>query len=100
MNFTFRPTPISLKTALSAVFFGLVVGVVLILATGNNPIEIYQALLRGACGSRFALCSSIRWTVPLLSAVRQLRLLLKAAYSIWALKVRCTWEALLRLSLV
>ena len=66
MNFTFRPTPISLKTALSAVFFGLVVGVVLILATGNNPIEIYQALLRGACGSRFALCSSIRWTVPLL----------------------------------
>ena len=66
MNFTFRPTPISLKTALSAVFFGLVVGAVLILATGNNPLEIYQALIRGACGSRFAISSSIRWTVPLL----------------------------------
>lgn len=66
MNFTFRPTPISLKTALSAVFFGLVVGALLILVTGNNPIEIYSALVRGACGSSFALSSSIRWTVPLL----------------------------------
>lgn len=66
MNFTFRPTPISLKTALSAVLFGLLVGALLILATGNNPIVIYQALIRGACGSSYALSSSIRWTVPLL----------------------------------
>ena len=66
MNFTFRPTPISLKTALSAVFFGLVVGAVLILATGNNPVLIYQTLIKGACGSRFAISSSIRWSVPLL----------------------------------
>ena len=66
MNFTFRPTPISLKTAVSAVFFGLVIGAILILATGNNPIVIYQALIRGACGTKFALSSSIRWTVPLL----------------------------------
>lgn len=66
MNFTFRPTPISLKTALSAIFFGLLIGALLILATGNNPIEIYQALIRGACGSSFAISSSIRWTVPLL----------------------------------
>ena len=66
MNFTFRPTPISLKTALSAVFFGLVIGALLIFVTGNNPVEIYSALIRGACGSPFALSSSVRWSVPLL----------------------------------
>ena len=68
MNFTYRPTPISVKTALMAVAFGLLVGAVLIFATGNNPIVIYAALLRGACGSMFALASSIRWTVPLIFA--------------------------------
>ncbi|MCD8168015.1 MAG: ABC transporter permease [Clostridiales bacterium] len=68
MNFTYRPTPISGKTALMAVAFGLLVGAVLIFATGNNPVVIYAALLRGACGSMFALASSIRWTVPLIFA--------------------------------
>ena len=32
MNFTYRPTPISVKTALMAVAFGLLVGAVLIFA--------------------------------------------------------------------
>lgn len=68
MNFTYRPTPISVKTAFMAVAFGLLVGAVLIFATGNNPVVIYAALLRGACGSMFSIASSIRWTVPLIFA--------------------------------
>ncbi len=68
MNFTYRPTPISLKTAFMAVGFGLLVGAVLIFATGNNPVVIYAALIRGSCGSMFAIASSIRWTVPLIFA--------------------------------
>ena len=68
MNFTYRPTPISAKTAIMAILFGILVGAVLILATGNDPLEIYSALLRGACGSTFSLASSIRWTIPLIFA--------------------------------
>ncbi len=68
MNFTYRPTPISAKTAIMAVAFGLLVGAALIFATGNNPVVIYAALLRGSCGSTFALASSIRWTIPLIFA--------------------------------
>ena len=54
MNFTYRPTPISAKTAIMAILFGILVGAVLILATGNDPLEIYAALIRGACGSTFS----------------------------------------------
>lgn len=68
MNFTYRPTPISTKTAFMAVLFGLLTGAVLIFATGNNPVEIYGALVRGSCGSMFAIASSIRWTTPLIFA--------------------------------
>lgn len=68
MNFTYRPTPISAKTAIMAILFGILVGAVLILATGNDPLEIYAALIRGACGSTFSLASSIRWTIPLIFA--------------------------------
>lgn len=66
MNFTYRPVPISAKTAVMAVISGLLLGAVLIFATGNHPAVIYAALVRGACGSLFALASSIRWTVPLI----------------------------------
>lgn len=68
MNFTYRPTPISTRTALMAVIFGLLAGALLIFATGNNPIEIYSALIKGSCGSLFAVSSSIRWTIPLIFA--------------------------------
>lgn len=68
MNFSYRPTPISAKTAFMAIFFGLLVGGVLIFATGNNPFVIYSALIRGACGSVFAISSSLRWTIPLIFA--------------------------------
>ena len=68
MNFNYRPTPISAKTAMLAVVFGLLVGAVLIFATGNNPAVIYAALIRGACGSMFSIASSIRWTIPLIFA--------------------------------
>lgn len=68
MNFTYRPTPISAKTAFMAVAFGLLIGAILIFATGNNPVVIYAALIRGACGSLFSIASSIRWTVPLIFA--------------------------------
>lgn len=66
MNFTYRPTPIRAKTAFIAVAFGLIIGAILIFATGNNPVEIYSALLRGSCGSLFSISSSIRWTTPLI----------------------------------
>lgn len=66
MNFTYRPTPISAKTAIMAVTFGLLVGAILIFATGNEPTVIYSALIRGSCGSVFAVASSIRWTIPLI----------------------------------
>lgn len=66
MNFTYRPVPISAKTAIMAVISGLLFGAVLIFATGNNPVIIYAALIRGACGSLFAIASSIRWSIPLI----------------------------------
>ncbi len=66
MNFTYRPVPISAKTAIMAVISGLLFGAVLIFATGNHPVIIYAALIRGACGSLFAIASSIRWSIPLI----------------------------------
>lgn len=66
MNFTYRPVPISARTAIMAVISGLLFGAVLIFATGNNPVIIYAALIRGACGSLFAIASSIRWSIPLI----------------------------------
>lgn len=66
MNFTYRPVPISAKTAIMAVISGLLFGAVLIFATGNNPVIIYAALIQGACGSLFAIASSIRWSIPLI----------------------------------
>ena len=66
MNFDFRQKPIKFHTALIAIILGLLVGAVLIIVTGHNPIEIYGYMLKGAIGSSAAIASTLRWSTPLL----------------------------------
>ena len=49
-----------------AILLSLIIGGVVIWASGNNPIEIYGKMLNGALGSQFAIASTIRWTTPVL----------------------------------
>lgn len=66
MNFDFRQKPIQLKTAVLAVVLGLLIGGVLMVVSGHNPLEIYRVLFDGAFGDKYAVASSLRWTIPLL----------------------------------
>jgi simple sugar transport system permease protein len=66
MNFDFRQKPIELKTAVIAVIFGIVIGGILMLVSKHDPFKIYAVLFNGAFGDKFALASSLRWTIPLL----------------------------------
>lgn len=68
MNFDFKQKPIGLRTALTAVVLGLLVGAIFILITGRNPITVYHFMLQGAVGSQMAIASTLRWSTPLLFA--------------------------------
>lgn len=46
----------------------LLIGSILILIQGSNPIEAYLAIINGALGSRAAIASSIRWSIPVIIA--------------------------------
>ena len=66
MNFDFRQRPIKIKTAIVAIFLGLLFGALLIVITGHNPVEVYGYMAKGAFGSKFAIASTLRWCTPLL----------------------------------
>lgn len=46
----------------------LILGMVLILIQGANPVEAFSALINGAVGSKAAIASSIRWSIPVVIA--------------------------------
>jgi general nucleoside transport system permease protein len=52
--------------SLGAVFLALLVGAIMLLALGANPIEAYRALLQGAFGSRNAIADTLVRATPLL----------------------------------
>ena len=56
----------SLSMPLLAVLFALVVGGVILLLLGVNPIEAYAAMISGAFGSTFGITQSIAKATPLL----------------------------------
>ena len=55
-----------LGTTVTAVGLALVVGCLVFLLAGANPLEAYGAMLRGAFGSRFAVSQVLVQLVPLL----------------------------------
>ena len=51
---------------LIAIFISFAIGAIIMLATGNNPIEAYGALLRGAFGSPLAVGRTLLNATPLI----------------------------------
>lgn len=56
----------NILTPLLAILFALVIGAVLILFTGKNPLLAYAALLRGAFGTPIALAQTLNKAIPLI----------------------------------
>ncbi len=50
-----------------AIFIALLLGAILILAAGENPIEAYSALFRGALVGKGSILRTLRWMTPLLT---------------------------------
>jgi general nucleoside transport system permease protein len=64
-----NPTPsraTAILTPIVSILLGLLTGGLLILATGENPIEVYRAMLGGALGDRYGLAETIVKQIPLL----------------------------------
>ena len=51
-----------------SVLLGLMTGGLLILLTGENPIEVYRAMLNGALGDKYGLAETLVKQIPLLLA--------------------------------
>jgi simple sugar transport system permease protein len=49
-----------------SILFGLLTGALLLLATGENPIDVYRAMLDGALGDRYGLAETLVKQTPLL----------------------------------
>ncbi len=49
-----------------SIFLGLLTGGLLLLATGENPIEVYRAILDGSLGDRYGLSETLVKMTPLL----------------------------------
>lgn len=49
-----------------SILLGLITGGILLLATGENPIEVYRAMLNGALGDRYGLAETLVKQTPLL----------------------------------
>ena len=63
------PTPsrlASILTPAASIALGLLTGAVLILLTGENPLEVYGAMLSGALGDRYGWAETIVKMTPLL----------------------------------
>lgn len=66
MNFDFKQQPITIKMVIISIIIAVLLGAFVVLLNGSNPIEVYQSLVEGAFGSRFAIASTLRWLTPLL----------------------------------
>jgi general nucleoside transport system permease protein len=51
---------------LIAILISFVIGAIIMLATGNNPVEAFGALLRGAFGSPLAIGRTLLYATPLI----------------------------------
>lgn len=56
----------SISVPLVAVLLGLTIGAILLLVSGSNPIEAYQALMKGAFGSPVAIQRTLEKATPLI----------------------------------
>lgn len=63
-----RPTLSSVGVPLLAVFTALLIGAVIILIAGGNPIDAYLGLFEGAFGSPRALAETTVWATPYIFA--------------------------------
>lgn len=49
-----------------SILLGLITGAILLIATGENPIDVYRAMLDGALGDRYGLAETLVKQTPLL----------------------------------
>lgn len=63
---TLRRTWRSVSVPLVAVLLGLLIGAIILIASGANPIEAYRALLKGAFGSPVAIQRTLEKATPLI----------------------------------
>mgnify|MGYP001164668436 FL=1 len=56
----------SVSVPLVAVLLGLLIGAILLIASGSNPIEAYSALLKGAFGTPVAIQRTLEKATPLI----------------------------------
>jgi len=49
-----------------SVFLALVVGAIFIYVTGNDPVKIYQTMLKGAFGSKYGISETVVKAIPLI----------------------------------
>ena len=54
-----------LGSSFFSIFIALVIGALIILAIGENPVEAYQALFKGALGSSQTFANTLSKTIPL-----------------------------------
>ena len=80
----------------AAVLAAFLIGAVLLLLQGVNPLEAYQAMFVGAFGSKNGLSDTLVKAIPLMLARCSLHLLwckwVKAGLAIWALLLACWRE--------
>lgn len=56
----------SFLKAFTAIIFALILGAIILLLMGNNPIEAYSALVQGAFGSKRCFAETLLSTTPLM----------------------------------
>lgn len=63
-----RDTPLHLRILLSVASVGLalLVGALLVALTGNDPVRVYQVILRGAFGSRYGISETLVKASPIM----------------------------------
>lgn len=66
MQFDFKQKPIKVKSVVISILISFLIGSLIILLSGTNPLTAFQTMIKGAVGSKFAISSSIRWATPLI----------------------------------
>lgn len=54
------------RLAIAAVLFAFLIGALVILLTGNSPLDAYAAMLEGAFGSTYAVAETLRRATPII----------------------------------
>lgn len=66
MNFEFRQKPIGFKTTFAAVILGVIIGFIMVISFGYDPINVFGTLFKGSFGSAKSIVTSLRWATPLM----------------------------------